>query len=118
MRIHRILKLLAFGAIAVSHVGCAVWPVMTETDGYRPLEMGKSDQIWYWYAPQPVDLATDFGKSVQMARQSQTINPDASKNLEPVTILDGQAAIKTMDRYRGLFEKPPYTPKGSGESKQ
>lgn len=36
--------------------GCTVWPIMTEDHGRRPFAMGKSDQVLYPWAPQPVHL--------------------------------------------------------------
>ena len=96
--------------------GCMVWPFMTETVGYRPLEMGKRDQVFYPEAPRPTVLTSDFGNSQRMAIKNQTLNPDASKDLEPVEGLDGLAGAKAMNRYRIFFDKPPFAVKSNGGS--
>lgn len=56
----------------------------------------------------PSRLEMDYGTSVKLAKFNQTLNPDAEKNLEPVTGFDGGAAQATMGRYRkGFEEKTP-----------
>jgi hypothetical protein len=53
----------------------------------------------------------DFGNSFRLVKASQQLNPDAEKNIEPVTGFDGKAAQATLDKYRKDFEKPaPPTP--------
>ncbi len=55
----------------------------------------------------PTTLGPDPGLAYTMARDHQTLNPDAGKNLDPVQGLeDGPAARNTMERYRSSFEKP------------
>ena len=55
----------------------------------------------------PTMLGPDPGLAYTVARDHQTLNPDAGKNLDPVQGLeDGPAAKKTMERYRSSFEKP------------
>ena len=54
----------------------------------------------------PTRLEMDYGTSFQLAKFNQILNPEAEKNLEPVTGLDGRAVQKTMERYRKDFEKP------------
>ena len=55
----------------------------------------------------PTMLGPDPGLAYAMARDHQTLNPDAAKNLDPVQGLeDGPAAKNTMERYRSSFEKP------------
>lgn len=58
-------------------------------------------------------LAKDYGNSHSLAIENQTLNPEAEKNLEPVYGFDGQAAERTIGRYRKSFEKavppPMYT---------
>jgi len=50
----------------------------------------------------------DYGTSFKLAKFNQTLNPQAEKNLEPVTGEDGRTAEATIDRYRrGFQEKPP-----------
>ncbi len=52
----------------------------------------------------PTRLDKDYGRSVKQARINQTLDPEAEKNLEPVTGLDGKAAQATIERYRKTFE--------------
>lgn len=54
-------------------------------------------------------LAKDYGNSYRLAREDQTLNPEAEKNLESVYGFDGQASERTIGRYRKSFEKavPP-----------
>jgi hypothetical protein len=49
-------------------------------------------------APTPLDK--NWGRAVEVARESQALNPDASQNLDPVTGLDGQAAENDIVKYR------------------
>ena len=48
-----------------------------------------------------------FGDAVRAARISQTINPEAGKNPDPVSGIDGKAAHETILLYQGTFRKPP-----------
>jgi hypothetical protein len=55
----------------------------------------------------PTTLGPDYGLAYSMAKDQQTLNPDAGNNLDPVQGLeDGAAAKHTMERYRSSFEKP------------
>ena len=55
----------------------------------------------------PQMLGPDAGLAYYTARDHQTLNPEASKNLELVQGLeDGPAAKNTMERFRSSFEKP------------
>ncbi|OGP63498.1 MAG: hypothetical protein A2170_03985 [Deltaproteobacteria bacterium RBG_13_53_10] len=56
--------------------------------------------------PSPSRLEMDYGTSAKLAVVNQTLNPEASKNLGPVTGMDGEAAEGIMERYREGFEKP------------
>ena len=47
-----------------------------------------------------------YGEAVRTAVAQQTINPDASKNTDPVTGLDGKAAEQTINNYDKSFSKP------------
>lgn len=53
--------------------------------------------------------ATDeaFGDAVRAAKAQQTINPDASRNMEAPNGLHGAAAKATVDRYQKSYETPP-----------
>ena len=53
----------------------------------------------------------DFGNSFRRAKANQLLNPEAAKNIEPVTGLDGKSAQAVVDMYQKNFEKPaPPTP--------
>jgi hypothetical protein len=55
----------------------------------------------------PSRLESDFGTSVKQAKSNQILDPEAGKNIEPVSGLDGEAAQVTIEKYRKDFEKPP-----------
>ena len=59
-------------------------------------------------APSRVEM--DYGTSVNLSKFNQTLNPSATKKLEPVTGLDGVAAQFTMDKYFKGFESPAPPP--------
>ena len=50
-------------------------------------------------------LDKNWGSSFESAKQSQILNPEAGKNLDPVVGLDGQAAAANMKKYREGFTK-------------
>lgn len=50
-----------------------------------------------------------FGEAVRTARAQQTVNPEASRNPDPVAGLDGPAAKEAMERYHDSFKSPPPT---------
>jgi len=50
-------------------------------------------------------LAKNWGNSFESAKQSQILNPEAGRNLEPVVGLDGQASENNMEKYRRGFKK-------------
>jgi hypothetical protein len=58
----------------------------------------------------PSRVEMDYGTSVKLAKFNQVLNPEAERDLEPVTGLDGIASQKTIDRYRKDFEKPSPPP--------
>ena len=47
-----------------------------------------------------------FGEAVRTAVAQQTINPDASRNTDPVTGLDGKAADQSIRNYDQSFTTP------------
>jgi hypothetical protein len=56
----------------------------------------------------PTRVEMDYGTSFKLSKFNQTLNPEAEKNLEPVTGFDGGAAQGTIGRYRkGFEEKAP-----------
>jgi len=58
----------------------------------------------------PTRLEMDYGTSFNLMKFNQIANPEAEKNLEPVTGLDGQASKASLDKYRKDFEKPAEAP--------
>lgn len=54
-------------------------------------------------------LEMDYGTSYKLAKFNQTLNPEAEKNLKPVTGLDGGAAQASIEQYRKDFAKPATT---------
>ncbi len=54
----------------------------------------------------PSRLETDYGNSLNLMKVNQIANPEAEKNIEAVSGLDGEAARLTMEKYRKDFEKP------------
>lgn len=57
-------------------------------------------------SPTP-NLDARFGESVTALKAQQTLQPDASRNADPVAGLDGKAAKGAMDNYRDRFRTPP-----------
>ncbi|MDA3916239.1 MAG: hypothetical protein PF690_04625 [Deltaproteobacteria bacterium] len=49
-------------------------------------------------------LNQNWGRSYETARFNQIINPDAPDNTEPVTDLNGKAAMNTLDQYQDSFK--------------
>lgn len=47
-----------------------------------------------------------FGEAVRAAVAQQTVNPDASRNTDPVQGLDGKAATQTINNYDKSFASP------------
>ena len=58
----------------------------------------------------PSRVAMDYGTSYKLAKFNQTLNPEAEKNLEPVTGFDGGAAQATVGKYRKGFEEKVSAP--------
>ncbi len=48
-------------------------------------------------------LDDDYGRSYRAAKAGQILNPEASKNLAPVTGLPGTAAVGAMKAYTDSF---------------
>jgi len=63
---------------------------------------------WYmggnWDPYKPTDLEAAFGKAYYAGIENQAINPDASKNLSPVTGIDGESAEKITEMYKKAFQ--------------
>ncbi len=58
----------------------------------------------------PSRVEMDYGTSYKLAKFNQTLNPEAEKNLEPVTGEDGRTAEATIDRYRKGFQEKSEAP--------
>lgn len=58
----------------------------------------------------PSRVEMDYGTSFKLAKFNQILNPEAEKNLEPVTGFDGGAAQATIDRYKKGFEEKTQAP--------
>jgi hypothetical protein len=54
-------------------------------------------------------LDQHFGLAVNTAKAQQTLNPEASRNPDPVTGMDGIAADNSVDEYHKSFKAPPPT---------
>jgi hypothetical protein len=50
-----------------------------------------------------------FGTAVNAAKAQQTLNPDASRNTDPVAGIDGAAANHAINEYYKSFQAPPPT---------
>jgi len=55
-----------------------------------------------------------FGEAVRQAQALQTLNPEAGKNTDPVTGIDGQSGKAAIDRYQQSFRAPPGTFEATG----
>ena len=51
-------------------------------------------------------LDRQFGRSVDLLRAQQVINPQAGLNRDPVTGLDGKAAVAGYNAYQKSFSAP------------
>lgn len=53
------------------------------------------------------NLDRNFGQAVNQAKAQQTLNPDASRNTDPVAGLDGVAADAAIDNYTKSVRAQP-----------
>jgi hypothetical protein len=103
--------LILVGLILVGMAGCGVWPVMTDENGRRPQAMGKSDQVFWPWAPQPVHLSEEYGLAYRQALENQIVNPAASNNIDPIPgAADSRALQHSLTRYQLMFQSPPFSP--------
>lgn len=57
--------------------------------------------------PLTPNLDSSFGNAVNQAKAQQTLNPDASRNTDPVTGIDGKAGQAVVERYyEGMKQEP------------
>ena len=59
---------------------------------------------------QPSRLDKDYARSVKQARINHVLHPEAEKNVEPVTGMDGKAAQASIEKYRKTFEQAREAP--------
>lgn len=57
-------------------------------------------------SPAP-NLDRHFGESVRLIKAQQTLNPEASRNTDPVKGMDGVAAKSGYDEYQKSYREPP-----------
>jgi hypothetical protein len=57
--------------------------------------------------PLTPNLDRNFGQAIDQAKARQTLNPDASRNTDPVAGLDGVAADAAIDNYTKSVRTPP-----------
>ncbi len=107
-------SVMLIGVLVLGMTGCGVWPIMKEDNGRRPFAMGKSDQVLWPWAPQPVHLNEDFGNSYRYAKETQILYPQAGNSLTPLEGFGGQPAAFTVERYHKIFEKGPFEEKKGG----
>lgn len=56
------------------------------------------------------NLDAKFGDAVNTAKAQQTLNPDASRNTDPVAGIDGQEANSIIYNYHKAYESPTSSP--------
>lgn len=56
------------------------------------------------------NLDSHFGEAVNLAKAQQTLNPDAWRNTDPVTGMDGKAAKSAYAEYQKSYRTPEPQP--------
>ena len=62
------------------------------------------------FYPEGTPLERNWGKSYEAAKYNQILDPEAGKNTDPVTGLDGEAVSRSNEKYRKSFETAPPRP--------
>lgn len=57
-------------------------------------------------ASQSPNLDSHFGEAVNLVKAQQMINPDAWRNADPVTGIDGKAGKSAYDQYQKSYRTP------------
>lgn len=57
--------------------------------------------------PLTPNLDKHFGQAVNMAKAQQTLNPDASRNTDPVSGISGKEGNLIIDAYHESLKPPP-----------
>jgi len=55
-------------------------------------------------------VAEEWGTAYKLSVANQILNPDAEKNLKPVTGMDNKSSDNIMTKYQKEFEKAPQVP--------
>ncbi len=73
------------------------------------LVTGCAGTPWYaggnWEPWKPTELEKSFGDAYYASIKNQTLNPDASKNLAPVTGINGKTAEEILKTYHKSYQK-------------
>ena len=56
------------------------------------------------------NLDRHFGDGLNLAKAQQTLNPQAGRNLDPVSGIDGKAAKSAYDEYQKSYRMPVLQP--------
>jgi predicted component of type VI protein secretion system len=56
------------------------------------------------------NLDSHFGEAVSLVKAQQTLNPDASRNNDPVRGMDAKAAKSAYDQYQKAYRAPDPQP--------
>jgi hypothetical protein len=54
-------------------------------------------------------LDKNWGRSLEGIRYMQMVDPEASKNVDPVLGLDGNASVNNVDKYQNSFKETEQT---------
>lgn len=55
---------------------------------------------------QTPNLDSHFGEAVNLVKAQQTLHPEASRNTDPVTGMDGKAAMSAYGAYQKSYKAP------------
>ena len=110
MRPQLFITSVALSCLLTSGVTGCVWPVMKDQNGYRPFAMGKSDQVLWPWAPQPIHLNEGFGVAYRQAVEGQIQYPRSAKYVDSINgMADPQAIQYSLARYQKMFKAPPFS---------
>ena len=85
MFIRTLILICLIGALLV------IFPACATKNNVAPEMQSKLDRNW--------------GRAYESAKYNQMLNPEAGKSADPVTGVDGEAAEKSVQKYRKSFEK-------------
>lgn len=87
MFIRTLILICLIGALLV------IFPACATKNNVAPEMQSKLDRNW--------------GRAYESAKYNQMLNPEAGRAEDPVTGIDGEAAEKSVQKYRKSFEKEP-----------